>query len=196
MDEIAKCHIGIWGLLGICILALMTSLVVNVIYCTANRQKAPRAIYQSVKQLQSPVIQEVDDNPIYGNLNQDTTGEDESCYEAMTPTNRYGDETKVMIESQMCYASLDLSVEQKKRRRNLEKQRTNNDILEHDNMPLNTHALTSRPSIYLNSEQLSFNEDRREETIHDDPVILYGRINTSQSKLSVNDTAMAFDNTK
>ncbi|XP_041067538.1 uncharacterized protein LOC121290744 isoform X3 [Carcharodon carcharias] len=94
-DEIAKCHIGIWGLLGICILALMTSLVVNVIYCTANRQKAPRAIYQSVKQLQSPVIQEVDDNPIYGNLNQDTTGEDESCYEAMTPTNRYGDETKV-----------------------------------------------------------------------------------------------------
>ncbi|XP_072369742.1 T-cell receptor-associated transmembrane adapter 1-like isoform X2 [Scyliorhinus torazame] len=94
MEELTKCHIGIWGLLGICILALMTSLVVNVIYCTANRQKAHRPIYHSDEQLQSPVIQ-VDDNPIYGNLNQENTVEDESCYEAMTPANRYGDETKI-----------------------------------------------------------------------------------------------------
>ncbi|XP_078088176.1 T-cell receptor-associated transmembrane adapter 1 [Mustelus asterias] len=196
MDDLTKCHVGIWGLLGITVLALMTSLVMNVIYCTANRQKAPRPIYRSVKQLQSPAIQEVDDNPIYGNLNQDNTVQDECCYEAMTPANRCGDETKVVIENQMCYASLDLSVERKKKFRKMEKQKPNKDILEDDNMSLNTHALTSRPSLYLNSEQLSFNEDGREETSHDDPVIFYGRINTSQSTLSINDTATAFDNTK
>ncbi|XP_038657792.1 T-cell receptor-associated transmembrane adapter 1-like isoform X1 [Scyliorhinus canicula] len=195
MEELTKCHIGIWGLLGICVLALMTSLVVNVIYCTANRQKAHRPINHSDKQLQSTVIQ-VDDNPIYGNLNQENTVEDESCYEAMTPANRYGDETKVVIENQMCYASLDLSMERKKRRRKMEKQKTNNDIPLDDNMPLNTHALTTRPSLYLNSEQLSFNEDRREETSHDDPVIFYGRINTSKSTVSINDTVTAFDNSK
>ncbi|GCC24406.1 T-cell receptor-associated transmembrane adapter 1-like [Chiloscyllium punctatum] len=192
MDAFADCHIGIWGLLGITALALITSVVVNVIYCTANRQKAPRPIYRSVEQLQSPVIQEVDENPIYGNLNQDYTGE--SCYEAMMPNSRSGDDTKMVIDNQMCYASLDLSVERKKRHRKMEKQNLNNDILEDDNMPLNSHALTSRPSIYLNSDQLSFNEGRREETIHDDPVIFYGSIKASQSNLSLNDTATAFDN--
>ncbi|XP_067848449.1 T-cell receptor-associated transmembrane adapter 1-like [Heptranchias perlo] len=199
MDGIGNCHIGVWGLMAIIVLALMVSLVVNVIYCTANRQKAPRPIYRSVKQLQSPVIQEVDDNPIYGNLTQDdTVVEGESYYEAMTPTNRSGDETKVVIENQMCYASLDLSVERKKRRRKMEKQKINNNITEapeDDNLPVKSHTLTSRPSIYLNSEQLAFNEGRREETIHNDPVILYGMINASRSKLSINDTATAFDNT-
>ncbi|XP_067896973.1 T-cell receptor-associated transmembrane adapter 1-like [Heterodontus francisci] len=195
MDQIAGCTVGIWGLLGITVLALMASLVMNVVYCTANRQKAPRPIYRSVKQLHSPVIEEVDDNPIYGNLTQNNTVEGESCYEAMTPTNRSGDETKVVIENQMCYASLDLSVERKKRCRKMEKQKTNNDIPEDDNLPLNSHTLTSRPSIYLNSEQLTFNEGSREETVLDDPVILYGMINISQSKTSINDTT-AFDNTK
>uniref|UniRef100_UPI00398F4D93 T-cell receptor-associated transmembrane adapter 1-like n=1 Tax=Pristiophorus japonicus TaxID=55135 RepID=UPI00398F4D93 len=198
VDGFASCSIGVWGLLGITILALMVSLVMNVIYCTANRQKAPRPIYRSVKQLQSPVIQEVEDNPIYGNLNKYFELEGESCYEAMTPTNRSGDETKVVIENQMCYASLDLSVERKKRRRKMEKLKTNNDISdepEDDHFPINSHTLTSSPSIYLNSEQLIFNEGRGEETIRNDSGILYGMVNTSQSKLSINDTAAVFDNT-
>ncbi|XP_048458897.1 T-cell receptor-associated transmembrane adapter 1 isoform X2 [Rhincodon typus] len=155
---------------------------------------APRSIYRSVKQLQSSVTQEVDDNPIYGNLNQDYTVEGESCYEAMTPTSGSGDETKVVAENQMCYASLDLPVERKKRHRKMEKQKMNNNILEDDNVPLNSHALTSRPSIYLNSDQISFNEGGREETIHDDPITFYGRVKTLQSNLSLNDTVTAFDN--
>ncbi|XP_048397311.1 T-cell receptor-associated transmembrane adapter 1-like [Stegostoma tigrinum] len=194
MEAFTNCHIGIWGFLGIITLALITSVVVNVIYCTANRHRAPRSVHRSVKQLQSSVTQEVDDNPIYGNLNQDYTVEGEGCYEAMTPTSGSGDETKVVVENQMCYASLDLPVERKKRHRKMEKQKMNNNIVEDDNVPLNSLALTSRPSIYLNSDQISFNESRREETIHDDPITFYGRVKTLQSNLSLNDAVTAFDN--
>ncbi|XP_055500323.1 uncharacterized protein LOC129702569 isoform X1 [Leucoraja erinacea] len=195
MDAQNGCHVGVWGLLAVTALALLASLVMNVIYCTATRQRAPRPIYRSVSQLQSPTIQEVDDHPIYGNLIPDNIVESENCYEAMTPGNRSGNETKVAIENQMCYASLDLSVQQKKRRRKIEKQKTNNDMSDagDDNSPFNPHTLTSQPTIYLNNEQINFNEGLREETIHSDPTIFYGKINTSHSKLSVTASATAID---
>ncbi|XP_072116354.1 T-cell receptor-associated transmembrane adapter 1-like isoform X1 [Mobula birostris] len=135
----------------------------------------------------SSMIQEEDDYPIYGNLTQDNAIESEDCYESMTPANRSEDEIKVVTEHQMCYASLDLSDEQKKRRRKME-QKMNNEKPDIDG---NLRTLTSQPSLYLNSDQINFNEGRKEEDIHNDS-IFYGKINTSHSKLSIN-TARAFD---
>ncbi|XP_062905914.1 T-cell receptor-associated transmembrane adapter 1-like isoform X3 [Mobula hypostoma] len=188
MDQTHSCPFGFWGLLGVTALALVTSLIMNVFYCISTNQKAPRLRNQSVNQLQSSMIQEEDDYPIYGNLTQDNAIESEDCYEAMTPANRSADEIKVVIEHQMCYASLDLSDEQKKRRRKMEQQKTNNEKPDIDG---NLRTLTSQPSLYLNSDQINFNEGRKEEDIHNDS-IFYGKINTSHSKLSIN-TARAFD---
>ncbi|XP_072901405.1 T-cell receptor-associated transmembrane adapter 1-like isoform X2 [Hemitrygon akajei] len=190
MDGPAGCHIGVWGLLAVTALALVASLIMNIFYCMSANRKAPSLIYRNVNvnQLQSPMVQEVDDYPIYGNLTQDNAIESEFCYEAMTPANRSEDETKVAIENQMCYASLDLTDEQKKRRRKME-QKTNNEKSDTDgNLP----TLTSQPSLYLNSDQINFNEGRKEEDIHNDSTIFYGKINTSHSKLTIN-TARAFD---
>ncbi|XP_072116355.1 T-cell receptor-associated transmembrane adapter 1-like isoform X2 [Mobula birostris] len=187
MDQTHGCPLGFWGLLGVTALALVISLIMNIFYCISTNQKAPRLRNQSVNQLQSSMIQEEDDYPIYGNLTQDNAIESEDCYESMTPANRSEDEIKVVTEHQMCYASLDLSDEQKKRRRKME-QKMNNEKPDIDG---NLRTLTSQPSLYLNSDQINFNEGRKEEDIHNDS-IFYGKINTSHSKLSIN-TARAFD---
>uniref|UniRef100_A0A4W3JYL9 Uncharacterized protein n=1 Tax=Callorhinchus milii TaxID=7868 RepID=A0A4W3JYL9_CALMI len=109
--------------------------------------------------------------------------QNESCYESMTPANK----AAVAESSQMCYASLDLSTEQKKRHRKMENKQVNYDeldLLEDDNLPLKSNTLRSRTSIYLNSDQLVFNgatKQEEEESIHADPIKLYSMINATRT---------------
>ncbi|XP_042190595.1 T-cell receptor-associated transmembrane adapter 1 isoform X2 [Callorhinchus milii] len=210
-DNLANCSTPFWIMLGITLLALIISLIVNVIYCTAAPRKVPGPKYtaevkhtHSLKSfpsspesagpsLVSLEIEEIDDAPIYGNVVQDSVDQNESCYESMTPANKAAVDIKVAESSQMCYASLDLSTEQKKRHRKMENKQVNYDeldLLEDDNLPLKSNTLRSRTSIYLNSDQLVFNgatKQEEEESIHADPIKLYSMINATRSGMPISD---------
>ncbi|XP_007893996.1 T-cell receptor-associated transmembrane adapter 1 isoform X3 [Callorhinchus milii] len=197
-DNLANCSTPFWIMLGITLLALIISLIVNVIYCTAAPRKVPGPKYTAeVKHTHSLVsleIEEIDDAPIYGNVVQDSVeDQNESCYESMTPANKAAVDIKVAESSQMCYASLDLSTEQKKRHRKMENKQVNYDeldLLEDDNLPLKSNTLRSRTSIYLNSDQLVFNgatKQEEEESIHADPIKLYSMINATRSGMPISD---------
>ncbi|NXX55081.1 TRAT1 protein, partial [Scopus umbretta] len=125
-----------------------------------------------------------EDDPVYGNLNQDIL--EECCYEQMKsqlqrPVNQQ-QSISFQVESanQMCYASLDHSVKGKRRKPRRKKDAS----LEEDEegRSSNPTMMASKVSIYLNSEQLAAENTAHTETIHDDPIRLMGLIHSTKGE--------------
>ncbi|XP_006116909.1 T-cell receptor-associated transmembrane adapter 1 isoform X1 [Pelodiscus sinensis] len=177
--ETVFCHFSIWGLLAFVIMALVVSLIINISYCIANKQKG--YTYRDYPEY-SPSYDDdyTEECPVYGNLNQEILALDECCYEQMKARpRRFANEVKVETETQMCYASLDHSIKEKHRKPRKKKAPLE---VNEEEMPSKTNTLASQTSIYLNSDQLAAENQPTEEAIHDDPIRLFGLIHTTSKE--------------
>uniref|UniRef100_A0A8C8VDZ4 T cell receptor associated transmembrane adaptor 1 n=1 Tax=Pelusios castaneus TaxID=367368 RepID=A0A8C8VDZ4_9SAUR len=160
--EPVSCHFAIWGLLAFVSMALVVSLVINISYCIANKQKGKKLC-------------------VFLKVCKNLTLE-ECCYEQMkAQPPRLANEVKVLLfiflilvvtEVQMCYASLDHSIKEKHRKPR--KKKAPSLEVNEEEIPSKTSTMASQLSIYLNSHELSAENQPAEEAIHDDPMRLAG----------------------
>ncbi|NXD69580.1 TRAT1 protein, partial [Eolophus roseicapillus] len=166
------CHFSVWGVLAFLSLALIVSLTLNISHYMTKKQ----VFFRSPSSYNTHYTE---DDPVYGNLNQDIL--EECCYEQMTsqpqrPVNQ------LQVESanhQMCYASLDHSVKGKRRK---PRRKTDPTLEEDEERSSNHTTMASKVSIYLNSEQLAAENTAKVEAIHDDPIRLMGLIHTAKGE--------------
>ncbi|KFW66978.1 T-cell receptor-associated transmembrane adapter 1, partial [Pygoscelis adeliae] len=178
-----ECHFSVWGVLAFLSLALVVSLILNISHYVKNKQAKKYKDYED----NSPSYDNyyTEDDPVYGNLNQDIL--EECCYEQMKsqpqrPVNQLQVSLILIVESanQMCYASLDHSIKGKRRK----PRRKTNPSLDEDEeeRSSNPTMIASKVSIYLNSEQLAAENTANIEAIHDDPIRLMGLIHTTKGE--------------
>ncbi|XP_066556021.1 T-cell receptor-associated transmembrane adapter 1 isoform X2 [Amia ocellicauda] len=172
---------SLWVGLAITAIALLISVCLNVIFYR-QRKDSQEIIYPEYVPRRNSFteIHLTDENPIYGNINQDIQasdeyGFDEVCYEQMKAPRHQQRQRKVAPDQNMCYASLDLTVEKKKRKKRKKQQQTSQELLD---VETEGHLPSRSCSIYLNSQQL-VEED--EEAIHDDPARIFSMLNKSQT---------------
>ncbi|XP_071613672.1 T-cell receptor-associated transmembrane adapter 1 [Heliangelus exortis] len=171
------CHFSVWGVLAFLSLALVVSLTLNISHCMKKKQAKLQKDYED----NSPSCNDyyTEDDPVYGNLRQNIL--EECCYEQtksqpQSPVNQL----QVEPDSQMCYASLDHSVKRKHR-----KPRRNKDpsLEEHKaERSSNSGVMSSKVTIYLNSEQLAAEDTGNVEAVHEDPIRLMGLIHTTKGE--------------
>ncbi|NWZ46402.1 TRAT1 protein, partial [Haliaeetus albicilla] len=174
------CHFSVWGVLAFLSLALVVSLILNISHYMKKKQGT---IFCELNVFfHSPSSYDdyyTEDDPVYGNLNQDIL--EECCYEQMkSQPQRPVNQLQVESANQMCYASLDHSVKGKRRK----PRRKAGPSLEKDEEERSSKATTmaSKVSIYLNSEQLAAENTANIEDIHDDPIRLMGLIHTTKGE--------------
>ncbi|NXS10194.1 TRAT1 protein, partial [Neodrepanis coruscans] len=171
------CHFSVWGVLAFLSLALIVSLILNILHCL---KKTRSNVCCELKVFfHSPSSYDdypTEDYPVYGNLNPDVL--EECCYEQMkSQPQRPVNQLQVDSASQMCYASLDHSIKGKRRK----PRRKKNPTLEEDEgRSCNPTVMASKVSIYLNSEQLAAENTAKVEAIHDDPIRLMGLIHAAK----------------
>ncbi|NWW46922.1 TRAT1 protein, partial [Pedionomus torquatus] len=179
-----NCHFSVWGVLAFLSLALIVSLILNISHYMKKKQGN---IFCELKRFfHSPSSHDdyyTEDDPVYGNLNQDIL--EECCYEQMkSQPQRPVNQLQVhlfLVEpaNQMCYASLDHSIKGKRRK---PRRKTNPSLLgDEEDRSSNPTKAASKVSIYLNSEQLAA-ENTAVEAIHDDPIRLMGLINLTKGE--------------
>ncbi|NWS54290.1 TRAT1 protein, partial [Chunga burmeisteri] len=174
------CHFSVWGVLAFLSLALVISLILNISHCMKKKQESKfcelKVFFHSPSSYDDYYTE---DDPVYGNLNQDIL--EECCYEQMK-SQPQGPVNQLQVESanQMCYASLDHSVKGKRRK----PRRKKDPSLEEDEEERSSNPTTmaSKVSIYLNSEQLAAENTASVEAIHDDPIRLMGLIHTTKGE--------------
>ncbi|NXB73054.1 TRAT1 protein, partial [Donacobius atricapilla] len=174
-----ECHFSIWGVLAFLSLALLVSLTLNISHCMKKKQAKMHKDYEESNPSYDGY--QTEDYPVYGNLNHDVL--EECCYEKMKsrpqrPVNQL-QVSLILVESanQMCYASLDHSVKGKCRK----PRRKKDPSLEEDEERSSNPMVSSKVSIYLNSEQLAA-ENTAKEAIHDDPIRLMGLIHNRKGE--------------
>nr|XP_033798869.1 T-cell receptor-associated transmembrane adapter 1 [Geotrypetes seraphini] len=186
MTEEASC-VYFWAALAVLVMALMISLVMNVVHCKEKHRRAKRERYfeeysRSYEQYYT------ENNPIYGNLNQEFIDTlDESYYEQMKAQSPRAANIKVAPENQTCYASLALETKKPKKRQKKKVQALDYlDVPGEEQRPSKSNTLVSRSSIYINSEQFTVEtKATEEEAIHDDPIRLYNLIHSKREDTSV-----------
>ncbi|KFW91911.1 T-cell receptor-associated transmembrane adapter 1, partial [Phalacrocorax carbo] len=183
------CHFSVWGVLAFLSLALVVSLMLNISHYMKTKQAKMYKDYED----NSPSYDDyyTEDDPVYGNLNQDIL--EECCYEQMkSQTQRPVNQQQVSLilildfwirvepANQMCYASLDHSIKGKRRkpRRKIDSS-LEEDVEERSSNPT---TMASKVSIYLNSEQLAAENTANAEAIHDDPIRLMSLIHTTKGE--------------
>ncbi|XP_029434505.1 T-cell receptor-associated transmembrane adapter 1 [Rhinatrema bivittatum] len=176
-----SCPLPIWVVLAILVMALMVSLMMNIVYCKEKQKKAKREIYFEDYTL-SYEQRYLENNPIYGNLNQEfIDSHDESFYEQMRARPpRHANNIKMETENQTCYASLALDTKKPRRHRKKKARALDPDVADEELVPPKSSTMTSRNSIYLNSEQLTAEAQANEEAIHDDPIRLFNLIHATR----------------
>ncbi|NXJ61495.1 TRAT1 protein, partial [Rostratula benghalensis] len=174
-----SCHFSVWGVLAFLSLALIVSLILNILHYMKRKQGN---IFCELKLFfHSPSSYDdyyTEDDPVYGNLNQDIL--EECCYEQMkSQPQRPVNQLQVESANQMCYASLDHSVKGKRRK----PRRKTDPSLQggEEERSSNPTTVASKVSIYLNSEQLAA-ENTAVEAIHDDPIRLMGLIHPTKGE--------------
>ncbi|KGL96120.1 T-cell receptor-associated transmembrane adapter 1, partial [Charadrius vociferus] len=188
-----NCHFSVWGVLAFLSLALVVSLILNI----SHYMKKKRAKMYKDYEDNSPSYDDyyTEEDPVYGNLNQDVL--EECCYEQMKsqpqrPVNQLQVSLILILDflmrimwsvesaNQMCYASLDHSVKGKRRkpRRKADPSAEENE----EERSSNPTVMASKVSIYLNSEQLAAENTANVEAIHDDPFRLMGFIHTTKGE--------------
>ncbi|NXB00002.1 TRAT1 protein, partial [Cnemophilus loriae] len=175
------CHFSVWGVLAFLSLALLVSLTLNISHCMKKKQAKMHKDYEE----DNPSYDgyHTEDYPVYGNLNQDIL--EDCCYEQMKsqpqrPVKQL-QVSLILVESanQMCYASLDHSVKGKCRKpRGKKDPSLQEDEEERSSNPM----VSSKVSIYLNSEQLAAENTAKVEAIHDDPIRLMGLIHNTKGE--------------
>ncbi|NXX86561.1 TRAT1 protein, partial [Urocolius indicus] len=162
------CHFSVWGVLAFLSLALVVSLVLNISHCT----KKKKVFFYSP----SSYDYYTEDDPVYGNLNQQIL--EECCYEEMnSQPQRPVNQLQVESANQMCYASLDHSVKRKCRKLRRKKDPSLEE--DEDERSANHTMMASKVSIYLNSAQLAAENTANIEAVRDDPIRLMGLIHTT-----------------
>ncbi|XP_010019553.1 PREDICTED: T-cell receptor-associated transmembrane adapter 1 [Nestor notabilis] len=171
------CHFSVWGVLAFLSFALVVSLILNISHYMKKKQETK--LYKDYED-NSPSYNNhyTEDDPVYGNLNQDIL--EECCYEQMTSQpQRPVNQLQVESANQMCYASLDHSVKGKRRK---PRRKTDPSLEEDEERSSNHTTMASKVSIYLNSEQLAAENTAKVEAIHDDPIRLMGLIHTTKGE--------------
>ncbi|NWX00399.1 TRAT1 protein, partial [Caloenas nicobarica] len=177
------CHFSVWGVLVFLSLALIVSLILNISHYMKKKQAKMYKDYED----NSPSYDDyyTEDDPVYGNLNQDIL--EECCYEQMKsqpqrPVNQLQVSLILILDvesaNQMCYASLDHSVKGKRRKPRRKKGPSSEE--DEEERSSNPTMTASKVSIYLNSEQLAAENTANVEAIHDDPIRLMGLIHTTK----------------
>ncbi|NXW54274.1 TRAT1 protein, partial [Eurystomus gularis] len=176
------CHFSVWGVLGFLSLALVVSLILNIIHYMKKKQAKMYKDYEDNRPSYDDYGTEED--PVYGNLHQNVL--EECCYEQMKsqpqrPVNQLQVSLILILDvesaNQMCYASLNHSVKGKHR-----KPRRKTDPSLQEQRSANHTMTASKVSIYLNSEQLAAENTANVEAIHDDPIRLMGLIHTAKGE--------------
>ncbi|NWI94757.1 TRAT1 protein, partial [Pitta sordida] len=180
------CHFSIWGVLAFLSLALTVSLILNISHYLKKKRAKMHKEYEEYEE-NNPSYDDypTEDYPVYGNLNQEVL--EDCCYEQMkSQPQRQVNHLQVSLilildvesANQMCYASLDHSLKGKRRK---PRRKTNPQLEEDEEERSCTPAMmTSKVSIYLNSEQLAAENTAKEEAIHDDPIRLMSLINSTK----------------
>ncbi|XP_036381766.1 uncharacterized protein LOC118775775 [Megalops cyprinoides] len=183
------CETGVYVGLALTLLALLISVCLNIIFYSLRRQNRRRTdleefIYPKPHLVISHEEEELPDNqenPIYGNISTERAGNDPEgdsprvFYEHMKARCR---EEKPPQQMDVSYASLDLNVGQKGRKKRRNKQnpkrgqnwagQAQEDFLEVDveveaTLPSRSSSpIVSRNSIYLNSHQVALETEERE----------------------------------
>ncbi|NXD83533.1 TRAT1 protein, partial [Halcyon senegalensis] len=175
------CHFSVWAVLAFLSLALVVSLTLNISHYMKKKQGN---IFCELKLFffHSPSSYDdyhTEDDPVYGNLNQDIL--EECCYEQMkSHPQRPVNQLQVESANQMCYASLDHSVRGKRRKPRRKKDPSLEE--DEDQRSSNPTMMASKVSIYLNSDQLAAENTENLEAIHDDPIRLMGLIHTTKEE--------------
>ncbi|XP_004706522.1 T-cell receptor-associated transmembrane adapter 1 [Echinops telfairi] len=184
VEKNPECHFLVWTLVAFLGLALVISLLFNIShYVEKHRQDK---IYSYANDY-IPRDDEyyIEDTPIYGNLEDVVpVPTDENCYEQMKSQpqrsmNKLQEATPYVqtpAETQMCYASLDISYKGK-----LRKPRTQNPVSlkGEDKQFLSKTSLVDDPSP----------ESQAEENIHDDPIRLFGLLRAKTEPVNQLDCA-------
>ncbi|KAM6292757.1 T-cell receptor-associated transmembrane adapter 1 [Porphyrio hochstetteri] len=143
-----ECHVSVWGVLAFLSLALVVSLILNISHYMKKKQDN---MYKDYEDNSPSYDYYAEDDPVYGNLNQDIF--EECCYEQMkSQPQRPVNQLQVEPTNQMCYASLDHSVKRKCRKPRRKKDPS---LEEDEESSSNPTMIASKVSIYLNSEQLA-----------------------------------------
>ncbi|NXN20467.1 TRAT1 protein, partial [Nycticryphes semicollaris] len=171
-----NCHFSVWGVLAFLSLALIVSLILNILHYMKKKEGKQYGL--SARNGVDYDDYYTEDDPVYGNLNQDIL--EECCYEQMkSQPQRPVNQLQVESANQMCYASLDHSVKGKRRK---PRRKTDPSLQGGEGeRSSNPTMVTSKVSIYLNSEQLAA-ENTSVEAIHDDPIRLMGLIHPTKGE--------------
>ncbi|NXI66224.1 TRAT1 protein, partial [Anseranas semipalmata] len=172
-----ECHYSVWGVLAFLSLALIVSLTLNISHYMKKKQEAEmHRDYEDNGPSYGDYYTE--DDPVYGNLSQEIL--EECCYEQMkSQPQRPINELQVEPDNQMCYASLDHSVKGKRRK---PRRKTDPSLEDEEERSAKPTIITSKVSIYLNSEQLAAENTANIEAVHDDPVRLMGLIHRTNGE--------------
>uniref|UniRef100_A0A663NDS2 T cell receptor associated transmembrane adaptor 1 n=1 Tax=Athene cunicularia TaxID=194338 RepID=A0A663NDS2_ATHCN len=160
---------GVFTFLAFLSLSLVVSLILNISHYMKKKKGNMfcelKILFHSLSSYDDYYTE---DDPVYGNLNQDILGKKMYLFRGYN---------KCMSASQMCYASLDHSVKGKRRK----PRRNKNPSLQEDREERSstTATMASKVSIYLNSEQLAAENTEHVEAIHDDPIRLMGLMHTT-----------------
>ncbi|NXC77202.1 TRAT1 protein, partial [Anhinga anhinga] len=185
------CHFSVWGVLAFLSLALVVSLMLNISHYLKMKQGT---IFSELQVFfHSPSSYDdyyTEDDPVYGNLNQNIL--EECCYEQMKsqpqrPVNQQQVSLILILDfqirvepaNQMCYASLDHSIKRKHRK---PRRKIDSSLEDEEERSHNPTTMASKVSIYLNSEQLASENTANAEAIHDDPIRLMGLIHTTKGE--------------
>ncbi|XP_043853936.1 T-cell receptor-associated transmembrane adapter 1 [Dromiciops gliroides] len=179
-----QCPLFVWGLLAFVGLSLIISLIFNVSHWVEKQRQGKTYDYTD-DYIPTGDENYTEDIPIYGNLDNVLSGPtDESCYEQMKarPERAVNEKqecspTQAEADTPMCYASLDHSFKRKPRKPKAHF--SDND----ENEKL--HAVDTR--LPQNNSTHSFREEREEESIHDDPIRLFGLIHAKREQISMQD---------
>ncbi|NXL55742.1 TRAT1 protein, partial [Chordeiles acutipennis] len=180
------CHFSVWGVLAFLSLALVISLILNISHYMKKKQGNIFCELKVFFHSSSSYDYYTEDDPVYGNLNQDIL--EECCYEQMkSQTQRPVNQLQVSLIlfriselGQICYASLDHSIKGKRRKPRRKKDPSSEG--DEEERSSNPTITASKVSIYLNSEQLAAENTANIEAIHDDPIRLMGLIHTTKGE--------------
>uniref|UniRef100_H0V3P8 T cell receptor associated transmembrane adaptor 1 n=1 Tax=Cavia porcellus TaxID=10141 RepID=H0V3P8_CAVPO len=186
MSGSTECPFFLWGLLVLLGLALIILLIFNISH-HVEKQRQDKMYRYSDDYIPRADEYDIEDTPIYGNLDNVILDPiDEDCYEQMKArpersvnnAQEVASSTQVTAEAQMCYASLDHSF--KGKRRKPRKQNPQSSDKDRDEVLYAVNANTAKTNLV---ESFSPESQAIEESIHDDPIRLFGLIRAKRETM-------------
>ncbi|XP_066203781.1 T-cell receptor-associated transmembrane adapter 1 [Saccopteryx leptura] len=187
MSGNSECQFYVWAILAALVLALIISVIFNVFHYV-EKQRQGKIYKYSDDYIPREDEYYIEDTPIYGNLdNMVPEPTDENCYEQMKArpeisVNAPQDASppaQAIGETQMFYASLNHNCEGKRR-----KPRKQNAYLSDKSEEEPVQGMNASLSTTTLVESVSPENQEIEESIHDDPVRLFGLIRAKKEPIN------------